>query len=99
CPDVCPCLLIYNSRTISRISPFWMSSPMRLLLALDGSEVSMDAADFLTRLPWPVGTEVTVVSVIVDTAMGEIDAEVWMSAREAAHRGAVAHFQRVSSQL
>ncbi len=72
---------------------------MRLLLALDGSDVSMEAARFLTRLPWPTGTGVTVVTVVVDTAMGEIDAEVWMKVRETAHQSAVQNYQTVASLL
>lgn len=72
---------------------------MRVLLAVDGSDISMNAAEFLTRLPWPQNTEVTVVTVIVDTAMGEIDAEVWMKVREAAHATALENFQRVAECL
>ncbi len=72
---------------------------MRLLLALDGSDVSVQATDFLTRLPWPDATEVTVVTVVVDTAMGEIDAEVWMKVRETAHESAVQNYQAAAAKL
>lgn len=72
---------------------------MRLLLALDGSDVSKYAADFLTRLPWPSDTEVTVVTVVVDTAMGEIDAEVWMKIRETAHQAALQNYSASAPTL
>lgn len=72
---------------------------MRLLLALDGSDASKYATDFITRLPWPSGTEVTVVTVVVDTAMGEIDAEVWMKIRETAHQTAQQNYQEAVAKL
>ena len=72
---------------------------MRLLLALDGSDVSKYATDFITRLPWPSGTEVTVVTVVVDTAMGEIDGEVWMKIRETAHHTAQQNYQEAAAKL
>ena len=72
---------------------------MRILLAVDGSPVSFNAADFLTRLPWPEGTELTVVTVIVDAAMGEIDAEVWLKVRETAHSAALENYAKVAERL
>lgn len=72
---------------------------MKLLLALDGSEISKYAVDFLMRLPLPSDTEVTVVTVLVDTAMGKIDAEVWMKIRGTAHQAAVNNYLAAAPTL
>lgn len=72
---------------------------MRIILALDGSDESLKAAEFLTRLPLPEQAQVTVVTVVVDTPMGEIDAEVWMKVREASRTTALQNYQAVLPKL
>lgn len=72
---------------------------MRIILAVDGSEESQMAADLLTQLPLPESSQITVVTVVVDTPMDEIDAEVWLKVREASRVTALQNYQSVLPRL
>ncbi len=72
---------------------------MRILLAMDGSETALGAARFLTRLPLGPETQITVVTGVTDTPVGEIDVEVWMRVRESARQMAGQHYQSALQQL
>lgn len=72
---------------------------MKILLAMDGSETSLGAARFLTRLPLEASTRVVVVTGVADTPMAEIDAEVWVRVRETARANALQSYQSTLEQL
>lgn len=72
---------------------------MRIILALDGSDESHKAADLLARLPLPESSQITVVTVVIDTPMDEIDTEVWMKIREASRVTALQNYQAVLPKL
>lgn len=72
---------------------------MRIVLALDGSDESQHAADFLARLPLPESSQITVVTAVVDTPMDEIDAEIWMKVREASRATALQNYQAALPKL
>ncbi len=72
---------------------------MRIVLALDGSGESHNAASFLARLPLPESSQLTVVTAIVDTPMDDVDAEVWMKIREASRATALQNYLAVVPKL
>ncbi len=72
---------------------------MRIILALDGSDESLQAARLLKRLPLPEQTQISVVTAIVDTPMDEIDAEVWVQIREASRATALQNYRAVLPHL
>ncbi|MCA9182259.1 MAG: universal stress protein, partial [Planctomycetales bacterium] len=72
---------------------------MRIILAVDGSDESQMAASLLTQLPLPESSQITVVTVVVDTPMDEIDAEVWLKVREASRVTALQNYQAVLPKL
>lgn len=72
---------------------------MRIILAVDGSGESQNAADFLARLPLPEASQVTVVTVVADAPMDEIGPEVWMKVREASRATALQNYQTVLPKL
>lgn len=72
---------------------------MRIVLALDGSDESLAAAQLLKRLPLPESTHITVVTSIADTPMDEIDTEIWIQVREASRATALQNYQAVLPHL
>jgi len=51
-------------RSTSEAHPFAVNRPMRLLLATDGSDVSLVASQAVAETTWPADTEMKVVSVV-----------------------------------
>jgi nucleotide-binding universal stress UspA family protein len=51
-------------RSTGDTSPFAINRPMRILLATDGSDVSLVASEAVAETTWPADTEMKVVSVI-----------------------------------
>ena len=72
---------------------------MRIIVAADGSEESQRAAGLLAQLPLPESSQITVVTVVVDTPMDEIDAEVWLKVREASRASALQNYQTILPKL
>ena len=75
---------------------------MRVLLAIDGSAASQSAGELVTRLPWPTGSTVRIVSVVpvtvpIVTAPGEyLDFET-LAMIEQAQLDAAGEFVRAAS--
>lgn len=72
---------------------------MQILLALDGSAESLEAANFLARLPLPSNSRVTVVSVIVDTNYDVVQSESQLQLRQAERIAAEQHYTTASRVL
>jgi len=51
-------------RSTGEANPFAINRPMRILLATDGSDVSLAASQAVAETIWPVNTEMKVVSVV-----------------------------------
>ena len=61
--DSAPCS-VEIVRSTGEASPFAINRPMRILLATDGSDVSLVAAHAVAEMIWPPDTEIKVVSVV-----------------------------------
>jgi nucleotide-binding universal stress UspA family protein len=61
--DSAPCS-VEIVRSTSEANPFAIDRPMRILLATDGSDVSLVASHAVAETIWPADTEIKVVSVI-----------------------------------
>jgi nucleotide-binding universal stress UspA family protein len=72
---------------------------MRVLLAIDGSPESLNAAKFLANLPLCEKPQVTVVSVLVDTQFDIAIAESGIQLREVEREAAHQHYATVSAAL
>ncbi|MCA9133768.1 MAG: universal stress protein, partial [Planctomycetales bacterium] len=72
---------------------------MRILLALDGSSESLQAAHFLAQLPLPEKSHVSVVSVLVDTQFDLVESSAGVQLREAEREASVQHYQAVQETL
>lgn len=72
---------------------------MRIILATDGSDESLRAAGLLAQLPLSDSPQITVVTVVVDTPMDEIDTEVWLKVREASRATALQNYQTILPKL
>lgn len=72
---------------------------MQIVLGLDGSEESIEAARFLTRLPTPDGVYVTVVSVTVEPQFELASAESTIQLRDVLSDTSRKHYENVASIL
>ncbi len=72
---------------------------MNIVLALDGSPESLEAARFLHRLPIPENSNITVVTALVDTPFELVPTEVGLQLKEAEKAAASAAFKSVEIEL
>ena len=72
---------------------------MRVLLAIDGSPESLNAAEFLAMLPFHEKPHVVVVSVLVETQFDIAIAESGIQLREVERETAHQHYATVSAAL
>jgi nucleotide-binding universal stress UspA family protein len=72
---------------------------MRILLALDGSKESIEAAKFLSHLPIVEQSEVLVVSVLARTSFDDVEADSGLLLRDAEHAAARLNFEMIEANL
>ena len=68
---------------------------MNIVLALDGSKESIEAASFLARLPFKDKPSVKVVTALVDTPFELVPADAGLQLREAEKSAARIAFQKI----
>ena len=72
---------------------------MRILLAVDGSNQSIDAAGLLAKLPFAEAPDVTVLSVLVDATFDIVNSDAGVQLREVEQETAKKNFDNVQAIL
>lgn len=67
----------YGVKNSSRAGKGLKEGTVKILLAVDGSTHSDAAIDEIARLPWPVGTEIKVISVIEMPILSPAEFPAW----------------------